>query len=586
MRKSLFAGVTLVALGLALEANAADLNVEAVKAPAPALIWNWAGLYIGAHVGGAWGTTDFSDPFGTSVFGDKVRTPGFLGGAQVGYNWQTPGSSWVFGVEADISGFESDGTNTCFAASALTINATCRVRPQLAGTFTGRIGYAVGASGHTLIYGKGGVAWVNDQIDMALNAGGAPGFSTSNSQTVTLRGGTFGVGVEQALTSAWSLKVEYDYLGLVGKNVANLGAVSFLSTPPFDIVGNVPPGTSGVLQKLQEVKVGVNYKWGADPSAPGWSAVAPMAYPVKARPMTPVVGWEFEGGGRYFGSWGQFHKDLGFFTTSGLPSISNVSRTTYDDLQTNSGEFFGRVETPWNLFVKGFIGGGSTGNGHMNDEDFVLPLGGLLGAYSNTLSSNVTGKITYGAIDGGIDFLRGPGYKVGVFGGYFALDQAMNAFGCTPVAFVNCIPSVPTSGSAIITENDKWRAARIGVAGEAMLTDRVKLSGEVAYLPWVHFDGVDQHFFGNFGMLAENFPESGNGRGVQVEALVSYYLTPQWSVGVGGRYWGIWTTSGQMNCTFGASGLCGATPTPPQFFKAQVEQAGALVQTSYKFSTP
>jgi len=231
MRKSLFAGVSLVALGLALEVSAADLNVEVVKAPVPALVWNWAGLYIGAHVGGAWGTADFSDPFGTSVFGDKVRTPGFVGGGQVGYNWQSLGSSWVFGVEADISGFDSDGTNTCFAASALTINATCRVRPQLAGTFTGRIGYAVGASGHTLIYGKGGVAWVNDQIELALNAGGAPGFSTSNSQTVTLWGGTFGVGVEQALTSAWSLKVEYDYVGLGSKNVANLGAVSFSPTP-------------------------------------------------------------------------------------------------------------------------------------------------------------------------------------------------------------------------------------------------------------------------------------------------------------------------------------------------------------------
>jgi opacity protein-like surface antigen len=197
LRKLLFAGVSLVALGLALEASAADLNVEAVKAPVPALVWNWAGLYIGTHVGGAWGMADFSDPFGTSVFGDKVRTPGFLGGGQVGYNWQSQGSNWLFGVEADISGFDSDGTNTCFASSALTINATCRVRPRLAGTFTGRIGYAVGASGHTLIYGKGGVAWVSDQIDMALNAGGAPGFSTSNSQTVTLWGGTFGVGVDK-----------------------------------------------------------------------------------------------------------------------------------------------------------------------------------------------------------------------------------------------------------------------------------------------------------------------------------------------------------------------------------------------------
>ena len=251
-------------------------------------------------------------------------------------------------------------------------------------------------------------------------------------------------------------------------------------------------------------------------------------------------------------------------------------------MQSNSGEFFGRIDSPWNVFVKGYIGGGSTDSGHLNDEDNVIGFAGpVFAAYSNTLSPAASGTLRYGVIDGGFDFLRGPGYKVGAFAGYFAFNQGMSAFGCVAIASVNCTPNpVPTSGSPVLTENDKWTATRIGLAAEAMLTSRVKISAEAAYLPWVWFKGTDQHFLGNTGVLTEIFPESGKGSGVQLEAALSYYLTRQWSVGIGGRYWGMWTTPyGQINCTFG----CAGAPTAPQLFRAQVEQLGGFVQTSYKF---
>ena len=69
----------------------------------PPLTWNWTGFYIGAHAALAVSATNFADPFGASVFGDTVRSPGFSGGGQIGYNWQPAGSQWVFGVEADAS---------------------------------------------------------------------------------------------------------------------------------------------------------------------------------------------------------------------------------------------------------------------------------------------------------------------------------------------------------------------------------------------------------------------------------------------------------------------------------------------------
>jgi opacity protein-like surface antigen len=563
---------------------------------APPVIWNWTGLYMGAYAGLALSTANFADPFGASVFGDTVRSPGFSGGGQIGYNWQPLGAPWVFGVEADAGALSSDGTSTCFAASAQTINTTCRVRPQAAGTFTGRIGYAMGPADElhniapigilpfrsaTMIYGKAGLAFADDRIDMAINnalAGFAGPGITSNSANATLWGWAAGLGVEHALTPAWSLKVEYDYLGFGSRNIANLG--SSTANPSGVTLSSTPPGSSGVSQNVQLVKMGVNYKWGANPL--NWAGAASAAYVTK-NPPTPnwFSSWDAAGGLRYFGSSGRFQKDLGNFASAGLPSLSSVSRLTYADMRTNSGEFFARIDTPWNLFVKGYLGGGSTSSGQLNDEDFGIPLVGIYAPYSNTLSS-VTGNISYGAVDAGINVLSGPEYKVGAFAGYFQFNQAMSGFGCQPLANINCIPNVPSAGSAIITENDKWQALRAGVGGEMMLINRLAISADAAYLPYVNFSGVDHHFFGNTGQIASVNPEtSSNGAGVQLEALISYYATSQFSVGVGGRFWSLWTTDGQAIRT--VDNGVPIAPTPPQTFKGAVEQAGVFLQAAYKF---
>jgi opacity protein-like surface antigen len=255
------------------------------------VVWNWTGFYFGANAGLAVATTNFADPFGTSVFGDGVRSPGFMAGGQIGFNWQAPGWRWVLGIEADADAISSDGTTTCFAASAQTINATCRVRPQSVATLTGRIGYAMSPADElqnvapigllpirsaTLIYGKAGVARANSQIDMAINndlAGFAGPGITSNSTNTTFWGWTVGLGIEQALSAAWSLKVEYDYIGFPSRNIANLGSAT------VDMSGTTlsatPAGSSGVSQSIQLVKLGLNYKWGANPLL--WGDGAPVA---------------------------------------------------------------------------------------------------------------------------------------------------------------------------------------------------------------------------------------------------------------------------------------------------------------------
>jgi hypothetical protein len=69
---------------------------------------------------------------------------------------------------------------------------------------------------------------------------------------------------------------------------------------------------------------------------------------------------------------------------------------------------------------------------------------------------------------------------------------------------------------------------------------------------------------------------------VQIEALITHDVNAQFNVGFGGRYWAQWTNDGQSNRTVD-EGLP-ITQTPPQAFRATVEQAGVFVQGAYRFA--
>ncbi len=532
-------------------------------APAPP-VWFWTGFYGGVHVGAVAGTANFTDPFGSSIFGDNVTTPGFLAGGQIGYNWQLPNSNFVLGVEADASWLTADGTNTCLAFSGLFVSANCRAQPNTMGDLTARLGWAYGYSNHSLLYVKGGAALVHSQIDIATNA--TPGFglaALATNSSLTNVGWTVGAGAEHAITPAWSVKIEYDYIGLGAETVATPpGLVQ--PVPGVNGYNFTPAGTTRVSQNFQQINLGLNYKFGVDPSA-GWAS-APSAFPVKAPILFVASGWEFEGGARDWYSSGKFQKDLGSTTNPAMANVLN-SRLTYDTT-ANSGELFGRIESPQNVFVKGNIGVGSLLGGQLNDEDWAL-FGGTV-AYSNTVSS-VQGDIDYATVDLGYDVFRGYGYKLGAFVGYNYYRENKSAYGCTQIAnpLSDCAPAIP--GSVLsITEDDTWQSLRLGVNGEIMITDRIKLGADVAYLPYVQFNGTDDHV-----LRALTIQETGTGTGVQLESILSYLITEQFSMGVGGRYWSMWTTRDAIADFAGA-------PCPCQTQPARTERYGVFVQLDYR----
>lgn len=549
--KFLRAGVVALAAAFASGAQAQ---------PVP-YAFDWTGFYVGAHTGGALGASNFSDPYGASLYGDKVRTPGYLVGAQAGYNWQAPGSNWVVGIEGDASFLTGEGTGTCYAATGTLTSSNCRARPDFGATLTARLGYATGPAGRTLFYGKGGAAVLHNRLDATTNFGFGVFPITTVRSSPTTWGWTLGAGVEQALSPAWSLKLEYDYLDF-GK--ASFRSPASFSTSTAGFFVTVPSAPASVRQTAQEVKIGLNYRIGADPWAQFGAAARAM--PLKAPPKM-ASGWEVETGARYWYSSGRFQKDL-----PNTPSLATtlISRLTYDDVTAHAGELFARVDSPWQIFLKGFAGLGRSTGGHMNDEDWGLVTLAPFTAYSNTLSSLTNTNLNYATIDGGFNFLHGPAYKVGAFVGYSHVHEQYSADNCHQIASPTagiCTPAI--SGVAVITETDNWDSLRLGLSAETWLAPQWKLSADAAYLPYVKFSGVDNHW-----LRALVIDESGHGQGVQLEAMLSYYITPQFSLGIGGRYWAMWTTTG--------SDAFNGVPIP-RSDTYRYERYGVLVQAAYKF---
>ena len=556
MSRSGIIGAALLAV-TAGAARAADLPVKAPVAVATP--WSWTGFYIGGNIGGALEYSRLQDPFGPVSFGDSVTTTAFIAGGQIGGNYQI--GNVVLGAEADLSWATSRGDETCFGlVGGAFFASNCSVDPTLFGTLTGRLGYAFG---RTLIYAKAGAAWERTSVDMAVNTNPGQHFLASTNGYGEW-GWTAGAGVEYALTPAWSLMLEYDHLGFDTANVAT----------PY-VPGNPLPGhpvgpIAGLSSGVDEVKLGINYRFGTDPTL--WPAGASM---LPVRPLLPVrapalaaSGWEIEGGARYMYSSGRAQWE---FAGAAAPTWFNNSKLTWNDLKTDSSELFGRIDTPSNIFVSGFAGVGLTASGGQNDEDFHEPPPDQ--AYNNTFSTN-NGSIKYAVADIGYDLLRGAGYKVGPFVGYTVFDQYIFKSGCQQVASTtgNCsaVPHLP--GSQLIGSEDmRWQALRVGLSGQVSITDRLKLTADAAYLPDVTYNWLDDHLERNL-----QWSNWGHGIGVQTQAVLSYDVTDRLSLGVGGRYWALWSTSGER-ITFPGSGA-------PQPTRNTIDVLGVFVQTSYRFA--
>jgi outer membrane immunogenic protein len=195
------------------------------------LPYNWTGAYAGFNAGWGW-TSGSADTVLNGVAGTVSGSGnGGLAGVQVGYNFQT--GSIVYGIEADFQlGFgrgSFTGTNGAFTT-------TGTARAPWFGTVRGRLGYAMD---RWMVYGTGGAVYGSTRIEGTIAPTGV-GFNDTESYWTW----TAGAGVETAIGSGWTAKLEYLYIG----------------TPNN---GPAPPGTSSVsgTSRSHVLRLGVNTRF-------------------------------------------------------------------------------------------------------------------------------------------------------------------------------------------------------------------------------------------------------------------------------------------------------------------------------------
>jgi len=208
----LLAGTAAVAF-VATAASAADLPSRVAPAPIVAAVpvFTWTGFYVGVNAGYGWNTNDngtFVDPVTGVVVNGSDDDGGFVGGAQVGYNYQI--GAFVLGVETDIQYADHiGGRDRGF------VPGVAGFRDDSDGNWFGTVRARAGvAFDRALIYVTGGLAYGDIASGRSVFVDPVTGDTFFGSESDVNTGWTLGGGVEYAFTNNLTAKVEGLYVNL------------------------------------------------------------------------------------------------------------------------------------------------------------------------------------------------------------------------------------------------------------------------------------------------------------------------------------------------------------------------------------
>jgi outer membrane immunogenic protein len=222
----------------------------------------WTGLYFGVNAGYGWAQGS-TDTFFTGAFQGGTTTPfgaglnelgttklhgsgnpsGAIAGGQIGFNWQA--GMFVFGAEMDAqwSGQQSSFTVVC------TSGCSAAEHVRIKSILTGRARLGV-AFDWIMPYVTAGAALVNAGDDLTVTAGGVSG--TFQSLSASTLGWAVGAGVDMALTSNWSVRLEY----------LHIKADDLSTTVPMPNALGLGTASEGSGYSDNMVRVGLNYRFG------------------------------------------------------------------------------------------------------------------------------------------------------------------------------------------------------------------------------------------------------------------------------------------------------------------------------------
>jgi outer membrane immunogenic protein len=247
MRRHLFAVLVACvsiagATGAALSDGAPSYDYAPSYTPAPQ---GWRGFYLGAHLGGTWGSSEATDAGGTTTLNDSwsASPSGVVAGGTLGYNWQL--GPMIYGIEGDLGYLGLAGSGGYYVPFGYDASTTTDTGFYL--TMRGRLGVLVNG---WMLYFTGGYLGADTTVSVLESCDifcTTPAVSASSSSF--RNGWTIGGGFETALEGAWTAKLEYLYY--------DLGAVSF-TTPPGGTIG---ANTWNVETDGSLIRAGINYRF-------------------------------------------------------------------------------------------------------------------------------------------------------------------------------------------------------------------------------------------------------------------------------------------------------------------------------------
>lgn len=196
----------------ALLASCALVSMLAAQS---ALAAEWTGFYIGAHAGGAFGDTDWTNVLDDSGGvmdldpGESVNQEpdGVLGGVQLGFDYQM--TNWLFGIELSGSGLDYDDTTLNPNAGGTEEYVSSEIEWLASAAL--RLGWTWQDS---LFYLKGGYA-TGDVNASHVDPSNAVDASIDSYSTEETHGGWLaGAGIAHQIGERVSVGIEYNYVDL------------------------------------------------------------------------------------------------------------------------------------------------------------------------------------------------------------------------------------------------------------------------------------------------------------------------------------------------------------------------------------
>lgn len=171
---------------------------EPVLMPAPtpaAPPATFAGAYVGADLGYAFGGDDRVGAIPLDRDLGTLELAGPIGNIHAGYRWQQPASRIVYGIEGMVSlgDVDADESRDGFDSSS---------EMKWTATIRGNLGYAVRPD--TLVYGFAGYT-VGKSEYWVVGAGDVL------QEDRDMHGYVVGLGAEKMLSEKWSVRAEYQY---------------------------------------------------------------------------------------------------------------------------------------------------------------------------------------------------------------------------------------------------------------------------------------------------------------------------------------------------------------------------------------